>query len=149
MDTGSHMYIYFTASAVIFCASFRLLFELIQLCILRLRFIFNLGNIMEIILFTFSIIYGWVFNSPCLCPEPWQWQIGAIAVFLAWIDLILFFAKFPQIGIYSLMFVKILSTFCKAVFVSALLVIAFALTLHMSFYEPSILVSPTLVLCSH
>ena len=53
--------------------------------------------------------------------QVWQWQIGAIAVFLAWIDLILFFAKFPRIGIYSLIFVKIISTFVKAVFVSALL----------------------------
>lgn len=135
-----YMYIYITGGAVILFASLRLLFEVIQLCILRLRFIFNWGNIMEIILFTFSIVYAWVFNSPCLCPKDWQWQIGAIAVFLAWIDLILFFAKFPQIGIYSLIFVKILSTFFKAVFVSALLVIAFALALYMSFYEPSITV---------
>ena len=142
--TGGQTCIFITAVAVIFCASFRLLIELIQLCVLRLRFLLNWGNLMEIILFTFSIVYGWVFHSPCLCPTSWQWQIGAIAVFLAWIDLILFFAKFPQIGIYSLIFVKILSTFCKAVFVSTLLVIAFALALYMSFYEPAIMVSPYL-----
>lgn len=136
------MYISIAAGAVILCASFRLLFELIQLCVLRLRFILNWANIMEIVLFVFSIIYAWIFHSPCMCPKPWQWQIGAIAVFLAWFDLILFFAKFPQIGIYSLIFVKILSTFFKAVFVSALLVIAFALALHMSFFEPSIMVRP-------
>ena len=118
----------------------RLLLEFIQLCLLRFRFILNWGNIMEIILFLFSVVYASVFNSPCLCPKHWQWQIGAIAVFLAWIDLILFFAKFPRIGIYSLIFVKIISTFFKAVFVSALLVIAFALALYMSFYEPSIMV---------
>ena len=137
-----HIYIYITGGAVIFCASFRLLFELIQLCVLRLRFILDWGNIMEIFLFMSSIGYAWVFNSPCLCPKLWQWQIGAIAVFLAWIDLVLFFAKFPQIGIYSLIFVKILSTFFKAVFVTALLVIAFAIALYMSFYEPTIMVRP-------
>ena len=139
-DDSNQQYIYITGGAVILCASFWLLFEVIQLCILRLRFLFSWGNIMEIILLTFSIVFAWVFNSPCLCPKHWQWQIGAVAIFLAWIDLILFFAKFPQIGIYSLIFVKILSTFFKAVFVSALLVIAFALALYMSFYEPSIMV---------
>ena len=59
-------------------------------------------------------------------------------MFLAWIDLMLFFDKFPWIGIYVLMFVKVVSTFVKALFVSFLLVIAFALTLYMCFYEPSI-----------
>ncbi|XP_022100689.1 transient receptor potential cation channel subfamily A member 1 homolog [Acanthaster planci] len=34
----------------------------------------------------------------------WQWQIGAVAVFLAWINLILFLRKFPQFGIYIVMF---------------------------------------------
>ena len=92
---------------------------------------------MEIILFICSIVFVWVFHADCLCPLTWQWQIGVVAVFLGWIDLI---SKFPLTGIYVLMFVKILYTFLKMLIVSILLVLAFGLTFYLAFGEPKILV---------
>ena len=132
------MSIYVIAIAVIFSAVIRLLLEIPQMFVLKYRYLLEFSNWMEVILFVLSIIFACVFNSPCLCPKGWQWQIGTIAVFLAWIDLMLFFDKFPWIGIYVLMFVKVVSTFVKTLSVTCLVVIAFALTLYLNFYEPSI-----------
>ena len=95
---------------------------------------------MEITLFICSIIYVWVFHTDCLCPLTWQWQIGVVAVFLSWFDLIVFISKFPLTGIYVLMFVKILYTFLKMLILSVLLVFAFGLTFYLAFTQPEILV---------
>ncbi len=135
---GNQKSVFVIAIAVILSAIFRLILEISQVFVLKHRYMFEFSNWMELTLFTFSIMFACLFWSRCSCPTGWQWQIGTVAVFLAWIDLMLFFDKFPWIGIYVLMFVKVVSTFVKALFVSILLVIAFALTLYMCFYEPSI-----------
>ena len=91
-------------------------------------------------LYVCSIVFVWVFNVECLCPLRWQWQIGVAAVFLGWIDLIVFISKFPLTGIYVLMFVKILQTFLRMLILSILLVVGFGLTFYLAFTEPEILV---------
>ena len=73
--------------------------------------------------------------------RPWQWQLGAIAVFLGWVDLIIFFSKLPLTGIYVVMFIDILYTFCRLFILSTLLVVAFGLAFFMAFNEPDRLVS--------
>ncbi|XP_041463333.1 transient receptor potential cation channel subfamily A member 1 homolog isoform X1 [Lytechinus variegatus] len=62
--------------------------------------------------------------------EAWQWQCGAAGIFLAWINLILFIRKFPQLGIYVVMFTDILKTFAKFVVLFILFIIAFALAFY-------------------
>ena len=42
-----------------------------------------------------------------------QWQAGAIAVFLGWINFIWFLKRFPAYGIYIIMVKKIFVTFLK------------------------------------
>lgn len=103
-------------------------------------YIFDWINWMEITLYICAIIFVWVFHVDCLCPLTWQWQIGVVAVFLGWIDLIVFISKFPLTGIYVLMFVKILYTFLKMLILSILLVLAFGLTFYLAFAQPEILV---------
>lgn len=75
----------------------------------------------------------------------WQWQLGAIAVFLGWLNLIIFIRKFPLTGIYVVMFVDIFYTFCRLFFLSLLLVIAFGLAFYMAFNEPKFEVSYPLI----
>lgn len=139
------MSVFAIAIAVILTSTFRLLLEIPQMFVLKHRYLLEFSNWMEITLFVSSIVFACVFSSPCFCPKSWQWQIGTVAVFLAWIDLMLFLDKFPWIGIYVLMFVQVVSTFVKTLFVSCLLVIAFALTLYMNFYEPSIKVNEIMI----
>lgn len=74
-------------------------------------------------------------------PSSWQWQLGALSLFLGWINLIIFIRKLPLTGIYVVMFVGVFYTFCRLLFLSILLLIAFGLSFYMAFNEPDIEVS--------
>ena len=91
-------FLFFAASYVIIVAVIRLLLEMFQLVNLKLSFLLDWVNWAEIILFVCSIIFVFVYGTDCLCPMEWQWQIGCIAVFLSWIDLIVIFRKIPLTG---------------------------------------------------
>ncbi|KAG7166924.1 Transient receptor potential cation channel subfamily A member 1-like 10, partial [Homarus americanus] len=60
----------------------------------------------------------------------WQWQTGAMAIFLAWMNLLLFIRVFPFFGIYVIMFTEILSTFSSFFLVFFFFIIAFALSFY-------------------
>ena len=62
---------------------------------------------------------------------------GALAIFLGWLNLIVFISKFPGTGIYVVMFLDIFYTFLRLFFLSILLVIAFGLAFYMTFSEPT------------
>lgn len=133
-------FIYLSAVVVIIASLCRLVLEGIQFVTQFSRYLSNWVNWMEIGLYVCSIIFVWVFHIDCLCPLTWQWQIGVVAVFFGWIDLIVFISKFPLTGIYVLIFVKILYTFLKVLILSILLVVAFGLTFYLAFTQPEILV---------
>ena len=118
----------------------RLVLEGFQIVRVKLNYFISLINWMELTLYILSFIFVLVFHDKCLCPFRWQWQIGIVAVFLAWINLMIFFSKFPLTGVYVLMFTTICYTFLKILVLSLLLVIAFALTFFLIFHEPSVMV---------
>ena len=62
--------------------------------------------------------------------QHWQWQCGAIALFLSWMDLLLYIRKIPYLGIYVVMFNDVLRTFVKFSIVFLLFILSFALTFH-------------------
>eukprot|EP00057_Strongylocentrotus_purpuratus_P022835 XP_011677309.1 PREDICTED: transient receptor potential cation channel subfamily A member 1 homolog isoform X2 [Strongylocentrotus purpuratus] len=87
----------------------------------------------EATIFFFGRIGDWiilVLSLINLLREDWQWQCGAVAVFLAWINLILFIRRFSGLGIYVIMFVDILRTFMKFVLILILFVVAFAMAFY-------------------
>ena len=133
-------FIYLSAVVVIIASLCRLVLEGIQFVTQFSRYLSDWVNWMEIGLYVCSIIFVWGFHIDCLCPLTWQWQIGVVAVFFGWIDLIVFISKFPLTGIYVLIFVKILYTFLKVLILSILLVVAFGLTFYLAFTQPEILV---------
>ena len=140
ISTTRLCFIYISAIIVLFLSLGRLVLEGVQFMTQFPRYLLDWINLMEIVLFVCSIIFMWVFHVDCLCPLEWQWQIGVVAVFLGWIDLIVFISKFPLTGIYVLMFVKILYTFLRMLILSILLVLAFGLTFYLALTQPEILV---------
>ena len=92
---------------------------------------------MELCLFVATIIFvSSGLQSGCLCPESWQWQLGALALFIAWLDLVLFLKKFPLTGIYVVMFVDIFYTFMRMILLSILFVVSFGVAFYMLFFRP-------------
>lgn len=138
LNDNRRNFIFVAAICIIAIAVIRLVIESLQLVQYRLDYIFSWVNWLEIILFACSITFAFVFLNDCLCPFKWQWQIGALAVFLGWIDLIIFIQKFPLTGIYIVMFVDILYTFCRMIILSILLIAAFGLAFYMCFYDPNV-----------
>ena len=94
--------------------------------------------------YVFIIIFALIFPYDCPCPPAWQWQIGIIGLFLAWITLLKFANKFPIISKYVLMFGRILETFVKvALSIGIPLVLAFAWPFYMALHDPEVSVSLT------
>lgn len=62
--------------------------------------------------------------------QNWQWQLGALAIFFAWMSLVLFIQKIPKFGIYVVMFIDVFSTFINFFPVFFLFIIAFALAFY-------------------
>ena len=119
---------------------FRLVLEVVQFKIQLIHYLTDWNNWLETALYFCSVVFVWVFHNDCLCPLTWQWQIGVVAVFLGWINLIVFISKFPSLGIYVLMFISIIITFLKTLFLTILLVVSFGLTFYLTFTQGEILV---------
>ena len=141
LSIHEYRFLYVGAAVTILTALLRLALEIFQLCRLPLEYLQDWVNWLEIPLYLFSIIFTFVFATPCLCVYSWQWQIGVVAVYLGWVGLITFLQKWPVTGVYVLMFVNILGSFMKIAFLALLLVIAFALAFYMLLFEPDEIVS--------
>lgn len=141
MSDSTRSFLVVAAIILIALSVTRFIFEIAQCLLLRLNYVKDWENWMEIALYVCSIVFAWVFHTECLCPFEWQWQVGVVSMFLGWITLLVFVQKFPNTGIYVLMFLSICYTFLKAVILFALLVLAFSLTFYMVFYEPQFQVS--------
>ena len=139
IDTESYERSFLRGSAIIVIVSavVRLFIETIQFVRKRLRYFLDWENWMELCLFIATIIFvSSGLQSGCLCPESWQWQLGALALFIAWLDMVLFLKKFPLTGIYVVMFVDIFYTFMRMILLSILFVVAFGLAFYMLFFRP-------------
>ena len=125
------------AVLVILFAIIKLVFELFQLIKLGLKYFLDWINYIEIVLFVGSIIFAFIFTETvCFCPTNFQWQIGAVCVFLGWIDLVILMRKFPITGIYVVMFMNIFYIFLKMAFLAVLLILSFAFSFYMLFHDP-------------
>ena len=133
LSASSYLFIPIVAVAAILLSIGRIGVEVLQMITLQLEYFKDIVNWTELILYTFTIIFAWTFNTQCWCPLPWQWQIGAVAMFLSWMALILFFRKLHLTGVYVLMFSTILFTFLKLTIFAFLLVVSFSLSFYMLF----------------
>ena len=68
----------------------------------------------------------------------------AAANFLAWFDLLLFMRKLPLFGVYVVMFIQIVYTFLRFMFLALLLIVAFGLAFYMLFVQVNESVSSSL-----
>ena len=135
LDSHANASLYFAAVMVIICVFIRLALEFCQFFRQRYHYFLKYENYIEVVAYISAVIFVSHFGSNCWCPTNWQWQLGAIAVFLAWINLILFLKRVPLLGIYVLMFNSILYTFLKFALIAALFVAAFGFAFYMILYK--------------
>ena len=138
------------AAATVLLSLVRLLMEVIQFVgwyvedgalkpRLRKAYFKDWTNWVEVPLFIASIIFVLaVVVNECVCPAIWQWQLGTVVIFFAWIDLLTFLYKFPKFGVYLLMMQHIVQKFVRVIAIAFLFSLAFGFAFYMTFYDPNV-----------
>ena len=134
---GSQALLSGAAAIIITFSLIRISVELFQIYYRHFRYFLEFENWMELYLYSSSITFvGFGLAANCQCPEPWQWEFGAVTLLIAWLNLVLFLKKFPLTGVYVLMFIHILTTILKILLLPILFVVSFGLTFYMLFFRP-------------
>ncbi|XP_069127645.1 transient receptor potential cation channel subfamily A member 1-like isoform X2 [Argopecten irradians] len=108
---------------VVVFTGINILKEMAQMYQQRMKYFTDIGNALEWVLYITTAI----FVIPMVTGNTYKFQVeaGAIAVFLAWFNCLLFLQRFDVFGIYVVMFLEILSTLIQALSVFSLLIVAF------------------------
>ena len=139
---GRRIFLRFAAGIVLLFSILRLSIEATQLIYDHLVYLTDWENWIEVILFICSILFAsGAYVQCCVCVENWQWQLGALSIFLAWLDLVLFMKKLPLFGVYVVMYIQIIYTFLRFAFLALLFIVAFGLSFYMLFVQYSLPVS--------
>ena len=91
---------------------------------LKLPFIF-LFDVLIYSLAFFLASYDLLWEPSCF-----QWQLGAVTIAMAWINLLLHMRLLNKIGIYIIIFEDVIYTFLKIAVVFVILLVGFALSFH-------------------
>ena len=127
---------FLTAATNILCilSFFGLFFELVQLVNQETRYFKNFDNYFRVPLYISTIIFILWFDNVCWCSNPWQWQIGAFAVFLSWINFIFILKYMPYVIARPInMFLSICVKFLQLILLPVLLILAFGVPHYMVF----------------
>lgn len=89
----------------------------------------------QIPMLVFTVMFVSSIQEECLCAAKWQWRIGTMTVFIAWIRLFFELHQFPMIGLYVEMLQKILQQFINVSVVAAVLVFSFGIPFYMAFHD--------------
>ena len=73
----------------------QILFEIFQFYTNGWWYLKDWTNYLDILLYISSFFFIFPATNYCACLNKWQWQIGCVAVFLAWIDLLTFLRMGP------------------------------------------------------
>eukprot|EP00117_Sycon_ciliatum_P028072 scpid18171/ scgid2366/ Transient receptor potential cation channel subfamily A member 1 homolog len=90
-------------------------------------------NLLDWVTHLTGVIFAWDFEGDekqCVI-ENWQWQVGVVAVWLAWLSFISLQRRSGILGIYVVMFSHVFTTFAKMLAVIVLFVVAFGLAFFM------------------
>ncbi|XP_006015374.1 transient receptor potential cation channel subfamily A member 1 [Alligator sinensis] len=100
--------------------------EIFQLIQQKLKYLLDYSNLLDWTIYTTSIIF--VSSLFATIPGHLQWECGAIAVYLSWMNFLLYLQRFENYGIYVVMFWEILRTLIRIVVVFFFLILAFGLS---------------------
>ncbi|XP_077979943.1 uncharacterized protein LOC144435234 [Glandiceps talaboti] len=113
--------------------------EMVEMYKLKLHYILEISNYVDWGMYISTFIFILPFSEkPCAA----QWKAGAIAVFLSWINLILYFRRIDMFGIYIVMFFQVVKSFMKALVVILLFIAAFTSAFYMLLQKLEVFSTP-------
>ncbi len=128
------------AALILIFASFHLAKEFYQMFVQRVAYFKQWTNLVEWVLYlsTIMFILPYVFpsfQSPLGGDPRVTWQVGTVAVFLGYINLILFVQTLDYVGIYVTMFLRVATTVVKTIGLFLLFAVAFSVVFYILFRE--------------
>ena len=135
---SSQVFLRFAATLLLVYCGVRSVTELLQFIQRRIDYLTEPENYMEVLMIFSTFIFAITGQAQdCFCLNGFAWQFGALAVFLAWIDLVLYLKKLPLTGIPINMLQSVVLTFLKLIYLPTILIIAFAIPFYMLFSRVS------------
>ena len=107
------------------------LLEVYQMILRHKRYFTDIANLVQFSLFPLSIVFALPISDECWCLPSSRWHIGAVAVFLAWVNVILELVYVPLIGSYAVQLKNVYKNFIKLMLLPILLILSFALPFYM------------------
>ena len=128
-----------TPYLILVFASFHLAKEAYQMVVQRWAYFKQWTNVLEWVLYVSTIIFILPYVSAgfsSLRGDPRiTWQIGTVAVFLGYMNLILFAQTLEHVGIYVTMFFQVAMTVLKTISLFLLFAVAFSVVFYILFRE--------------
>lgn len=118
------------AALIVVICLLRIIVEVSQLLIYSGEYLTSWVNFMEGFLYIGTITFVLSDYEFCYLVN-WRWQLGALCIFLSWINFVLFLSKEPTFGIYVIMLEVMIKTFLKTIPMTALLILAFGQPFYM------------------
>ncbi|XP_023390373.1 transient receptor potential cation channel subfamily A member 1 [Pteropus vampyrus] len=128
LDTKSYYPIKVCMILVLLSSLFGYFKELAQIFQQKSTYFLDNNNVTEWIIYTTSII----FVSPLFVgiPAHVQWQCGAVAIHLYWMNFLLYLQRFENCGIFIVMLEVIMKTLLRSTVVFVFLLVAFGLSFY-------------------
>lgn len=113
--------------------------EFMQMYYLKLQYFKEFVNYLELTLYGATILFMLPFLAENLdenindFTNPWKdikWNAGAVAILLAWGNLLLYLKRFPFFGLYVVMFTEVFQTLVSVLLVFSIFIIGFALSFY-------------------
>ena len=113
--------------------------EVLQLIERRWKYFKDIDNYFQLALFSSTLIFIYGFDNHYWCSNIWQWQIGAVAVFLSWLNFIFILKYTPYVIAGPInMFLSICGTFLRLVYLPFVLISAFGVPFYMVFVRTNV-----------
>ena len=124
---------------ILIFASLHLAKEFCQIGVQRMEYFKHLTNLMEWALYVTTIVFILPYTSSSLTSLQGDprvtWQIGTVAIFLGYMNLILFMQTLDHVGIYVTMFFQVAKTVFRAISCFALFALGFSVVFFILFKE--------------
>ena len=131
---GYQIFLAATVFLLYFLSLLGLLVEVLQLIERRWKYLKDVDNYFQLALFSSTLIFIYGFDNHYWCSNIWQWQIGAVAVFLSWLNFIFILKYTPYVIAGPInMFLSICVKFLQLILLPVLLILAFGVPHYMVF----------------
>ena len=114
-----------------------LILEILQLYHRREHYLEEFENYIQVLMYSLTIVFVYwphgvpVWSTECWCFPSWRWQIGAVALFLAWFNCCFLLKDWPLVGQPVTMLIHVYFNFFTLVYLPILLILTFGFPLYM------------------